>query len=159
MSDNDKSYVYADNNFSDKIMGFHVESVKKVPKARVIGAPIETGQVSFDNKVIDPYDLIVKGTIVKGEQYSSKWTVEKLENMLENKDFEFYSVKDGENGYSYLTLVQFPHERNVEKYDWIQCELVFSHVMLVQTDGLGKKSSNSENSDFRNLGYSGGVAS
>ena len=151
----DDSCVYVDNKFKKPLLGFSVDSVQCIRKTRVIGAPIETGQVSFDQKVIDPYDLIVKGTIVMAEESSGN-AMEELEKMIANRDYEFYSVSDGAKGYSDLTLVKFPNLREAEKFDWYQIELVFTHVMLVQKDSLLSKSANSENSDFRNIGYSGG---
>ena len=87
-----------------------------------------------------------------------KSALDKLWDMYENRKFEFYSVANDDIGYSDLTLVQMPHERNYEKYDWIQIELVFTKVLLVQEDKSKSKSSNSENSDFRKTGYSSGVA-
>lgn len=147
--------VYVDNKFDKPLLGFSVESVRCMKKARVIGAPIETGQVSFDQKVIDPYDLVVRGTIVMAEEKSHE-AIEELDKMIENRDYEFYSVSDGVSGYSDLTLVKFPNLREAEKFDWYQIELVFTQMMLVQKDSLLSKSSNAENSDFRNIGYSGG---
>lgn len=148
-----RARVFRDNKFGSELGGFLVDSVKQIPKARVIGAPIETGQTSFDNKVVEPYDLVVKGTIVIDGTH--KPTVHILEYMINNREFEFYSVTDGHNGYSDLALVQFPHERNFEKYDLIQCELVFTHMMMIQRDSGGSPS-NSDNSDSRDSGYDGG---
>ncbi len=150
-----RARVFRDNKFGSEVTGFLVDSVKCIRKAKVIGAPIETGQTSFDNKVIEPYDVVVKGTItIDG---SHRATVKILDDMIATRDFEFFSATDGYNGYRDLALVQFPHERNFEKYDWIQCELVFTHMMMVQRDG-GGSSRNSSNSDFRDTGFSGGYA-
>lgn len=150
-----RARVFRDNKFKKEVTGFLVDSVKCIRKAKVIGAPIETGQTSFDNKVIEPYDVVVKGTItIDG---SHRATVKILDDMIATRDFEFFSVTDGHNGYSDLSLVQFPHERNFEKYDLIQCELVFSHVMMIQRDGGGSPR-NEDNTDMRDPGYTGGYA-
>ena len=150
-----EAYVYTDNSFGNPVAGFKIDSVQKIMKARTLAAPVETGEMSFDNKVVDPYDLVVKGTIVMGEDH--KLVIAALEGMIYNRDFEFYSVHDGAQGYKDLCLIKFPHLRDVEKFDWISCELTFSHVMLVQKDSLSTKSSNPENGDFRDIGYSGGA--
>lgn len=150
-----RARVFRDNKFGSEVTGFLVDSVKCIRKAKVIGAPIETGQTSFDNKVIEPYDVVVKGTItIDG---SHRATVKILDDMIATRDFEFFSVTDGHNGYSDLSLVQFPHERNFEKYDLIQCELVFSHMMMIQRDGGGSPR-NEDNADMRDPGYTGGYA-
>lgn len=148
--------VFSDNDFKSEIKGISIDSIKVMPSARVIGSPIETGQVSFDNKVRDPYNLVVKCTIMMDEQ--GKDALDKLWEMYENRDFEFYSVAIDDLGYDNLTLVQLPHERNCERYDWIQTEIVFTNVMLVQKDKSKAKSANAENSNFRKTGYSSGVA-
>lgn len=148
-----RARVFRDNKFGREVTGFLVDSVKCIRKAKVIGAPIETGQTSFDNKVVEPYDVVVKGTItIDG---SHRATIKILDDMIATRDFEFFSVTDGHNGYSDLALVQFPHERNFEKYDLIQCELVFTHMMMIQKDSGGSPS-NSDNSDSRDSGYDGG---
>lgn len=149
------AHVYFDNSFGSELTGFSVDSVQCVRKARMIGAPVESGQISFDNKVIDPYDVVVKGTITM-DSLDAASAINELQRMIDNRDFQFYSVDDGMNGYDNLSLVKFPNLREAEKYDWIQVELGFTHVMLVQEDSLVSESSNSENSNFRNIGYSGG---
>lgn len=148
--------VFSDNNFKSEIKGLSIDSIKAVPTARVIGAPVETGQISFDNKVLDPYNVIVKCTVMMDD--IGKEAMNKLWDMFENRKFEFYSVANDDIGYSDLTLVQMPHERNYEKYDWVQFEIVFTKVLLVQKDKSKSKSLDSENSDFRRTGYSSGVA-
>lgn len=148
------AHVYSDNSFGSELTGFSVDSVQCIRKARLIGSPIETGQISFDNKVIDPYDVVVKGTITM-DSLDSGSAISELQKMIDSRDFQFYSVDDGMNGYNDLALVKFPNLREAEKYDWLQVELGFTHVMIVQSD-LSSESSNSENSDFRNIGYSGG---
>lgn len=150
-----EAYIFSDNDFENPIPGFKIDSVQKVAKARLPAAPVETGEMSFDNKVIDPYDLIVKGTIVIEGDYGL--TLAAIDGMIYNRDFDFYSVHDGARGYKDLCLVKFPHIRDAERFDWITCELVFSHVMLVQKDSLMSKSSNAENSNIRDIGYSGGT--
>ena len=152
-----RARVFSGNDMSNELTGFLVDSMKGVRKAKVIGAPIETGQTSFDNKVVEPYDLIVKGTIVIDSATSAQSTIKALNRMIETRDFEFFSATDGYNGYRDLTLVQFPHERNFEKYDLIQCELVFSHMMMIQRDGGGSPR-NEDNTDMRDPGYTGGYA-
>lgn len=150
-----RARVFRDNKFGSEVTGFLVDSVKCIRKAKVIGAPIETGQTSFDNKVVEPYDVVVKGTItIDG---SHRATIKILDDMIATRDFEFFSVTDGHNGYGDLSLVQFPHERNFEKYDLVQCELVFSHMMMIQRDGGGSPR-NEDNTDMRDPGYTGGYA-
>lgn len=144
----------AEEGFGSPIKGFEVMEVTRVMRARVIGAPVETGQVSFDNKVRDPYDVVVRGKIVVGDDDSAEETVEKLVEMINNRDFKFYSVTDGFNCYDHLTLTQFPLTRTPKEFDWLDVTLRFSEMMLVQAKEA--KSANSEHSATRSCGYTAG---
>lgn len=141
----------------DTVDGISIESVKPIYKARVIGAPVETGQTSFDNKVIDPYEVIVTGTIeIDADGYWRK-TVSELKEMFQNRDFSFYSVSDGVNYYEDLIMTELPFTRDVEKFDWYTFDIKFTQAMLVQSSQ--SKARNAENSDTRNLGYTSPVTS
>lgn len=151
------AYVFSSNKSSNPIKGFSVDKVRQVLKARVIAAPVETGQQSFDNKVLDPYDVIVEGCVVIDDEGQWKKTIDTLEKMYANRDFEFYSVSDGVNYYENLILTELPIERDCSRYDIISIEMKFVQAMLVQKQEQ-KKPANSEDSSTRNLGYANGRA-
>lgn len=152
-----KAFVCLKPNVSSsaELKGFNVERVVNTLSAKVMGAPLENGQISFDNKVTQPYEVVVYGTIVIDDNWQYEDTLEKIDEMLTNKDFKFYSVTDGASFYENLTLVECPIERDVSRYDWISVQMKFSHVMLVQ--GGERKAFNSDNSKTVNTGYGNGV--
>lgn len=119
--------------------------------SRVIGAPVETGQMSFDNKVIDPTKAVVSGVIVIDAQGKYKSTLAKLEKMFRNRDYTFYAVSDGATSVSGMMLTGFPTIRSVEQYDWISVELVFTEAMLIQKGNSTPLSG--DDSTMRNIGY------
>lgn len=137
------------------IEGFSVDTVKQIMKARVNGSPIETGQTSYDNKVLDPFDLIISGTIVIDDDGKWKKTIRTLKEMFANRNFSFYSASDGFNFYEKLIMIECPIERDVSKYDLFSLDIKLTQAMLVQASS--KKPSNSEDSDTRALGYVAGV--
>lgn len=140
---------------SNPVEGFSVDKVRQVLKARVIAAPVETGQQSFDNKVLDPFDIIVEGCVVIDDEGKWKKTIQTLRQMYANRKFEFYSASDGVNYYDNLILTELPIERDVSRYDIVSIEAKFVQAMLVQAKEQ-KSSSNSEDSSTRNLGYCAG---
>lgn len=147
---NEFSGVFTDNDWSNAIKGFNVMSVSGTRNARVIGAPVETGQVAFDNKVIDPLRVTVRG-IIETDSLNTQMALLELNEMIENRKFSFYSVCDGENFYNNLILQEFPAIRDVKQVDFIQITLTFVEAMLVQSQAEAS-SSNSENSNFRKTG-------
>ena len=147
---NELSGVFTDNDWSNAIKGFNVMSVSGTRNARVIGAPVETGQVAFDNKVIDPLRVTVRG-IIETNSLNTQMALLELDEMIENRKFSFYSVCDGENFYNNLILQEFPAIRDVKQVDFIQITLTFVEAMLVQSQAEAS-SSNSENSNFRKTG-------
>lgn len=147
---NEQSGIYSDNNWSSVVEGFNVMSVSGTRNARVIGAPVETGQVAFDNKVIDPLRVTVRG-IIETDSFNTQMALMTLEEMIENRKFSFYSVCDGENFYNNLILQEFPAIRDVKQVDFLQITLTFVEAMLVQSQAEAT-SSNSENSNFRKTG-------
>lgn len=154
-----KAYICKTENPSESnaVAGFSVNSVKQVLKARVISAPVETGAKSFDNKVLDPYELIVSGEVVIDDDGKYKKTLDTLRQMYANRSFSFYSASDGVNFYENLIMTECPIEREAQKYDLLQIEIKFVNAMLVQAKSA--KSANGENSNTRNYGYVAGKVS
>lgn len=137
------------------VEGIYIDSVKQIMRARVISAPVETGARSFDNKVLDPYEVVVTATIVIDDDQKYKKTMQTLREMMANRSYSFYSVTDGVNFYERLIMTECPIERDVSKFDFITIEIKFIQAMLVQKNST--KSENPENSDTRKLGYCEGT--
>ena len=133
------------------VEGIHIDSVKQIMKARVLSAPVETGAQSFDNKVLDPYEVVVNATIVIDDDQKYKKTMQTLREMMANRSFSFYSVTDGVNFYERLIMTECPIEREASKFDFLNIEIKFIQAMLVQKNST--KSENPENSNTRSLGY------
>lgn len=136
--------VYVDG--SHTVPGFKITDVESVPTSRMCNAPIETGYMYNDNKVIDPMTLVVKG-IVNAEDYSRAFST--IKKMYLNRDFEFYKVYSRAGYFDNLCLLEMPHKEDSEKYDAIEITLKFLQVMMV--DAMGKPESES-NSDTKTIG-------
>jgi hypothetical protein len=139
--------------------GFSVDNVKCIYSAKVIGAPVETGQESFDNKVIEPYRVIVTGHLVIDDESGYQTTLKKLKEILNDRKFRFYSVSDGASFYERLILTELPVERSVDAYDFYSIELTFVQAMLIQSNSaLGGGVRNSEDSPTIDYGRSMGAS-
>jgi len=143
-----KACIYDGDN--KVIEGFYVFDVDADAPSRVIGAPIESGQISFDNKVRDPLEITVKGTIVLNGKYEYTDILNKLNKMIDQRGFSFYKVCDGADIYDHLVLKTKKLNRNVDKYDFANITLQYVEAMLVQN--YEKTPANSDNTDTRNSG-------
>lgn len=142
--------IFCDNSFSGEaeLDGFYIFEYTFEPVSRVIGAPIETGQVSFDQKVIDPKRLVVVGKVLVGD---GKNTVDIIKRMFENRDYRFYSAElDGETAKN-LILQKATHRKSTQEVDVVVYTLEFVEAMIVQSGD--KQSKSSENSGTKNTGY------
>lgn len=146
--------VYTDNSFGGEVLGLKSIRVQIFPSSRIIGAPVETGQISFDNKVIDPTKVVVRGIVTMDDEQSSS-AIASIKTMMANRDFEFYSVRNGQDCANNLILESAQSIRDSDKYDSIEYELVFKQAMLNERDN----GASGENSDTQNNGYSEGVVS
>lgn len=145
-----RAALYSDNSFGSEVKGFKVMTVKFMPSARIIGAPVETGSISFDNKVNDPTKVVVTGIINIGTE-GAESALSTLRMMMKNRNFEFYSVSNGEDCYDNLIMESCPETRDASKYDFIECEVVFKEAILISANEVAD-----ENSDFQNGGYISG---
>lgn len=149
-----RAAVYMDNDFGAELVGLKSMSVKIIPSSKIIGAPVETGVTSFDNKVIEPTKVVVKGIVTMGDDMSTH-AMNSINQMMDNRDFSFYSASDGQNCIGNLIMESASSTRDSSRYDFIEYELIFKEALLVQ----GSPESSGENSDFQNNGYSAGVVS
>lgn len=149
-----KAAVYFGNNFEEdrELLGLHSMKIQIMPSSRIIGAPVESGEVSFDNKVNDPTKVVVTGNVViGGEGWES--AVSCIDYMMNNRDYDFYSVCDGANLINFLMLESAPSSREKDEYDFIKYELTFKQMRIVQTTNEGS----GENSDIMRSGFSNGT--
>ena len=73
--------------------------------------------------------------------------------MMNNRDYDFYSVCDGANLINFLMLESAQSSREKDEYDFIKYELTFKQMRIVQTTNEGS----GENSDIMRSGFSNGV--
>lgn len=93
----------------------------------ITGSPMETGVMTFDNKVRKPQTVVVEA-IVKSDEWSS--VKRKVSRMMSNRDFEFYSVSGKIDYYVNLALTDAKWDASDDKYDAVDLELEFQEVII-----------------------------
>ena len=123
------SYICKDDSGQEPITGFSIDAINVKRDSDVIAAPVESGQQSFDNKVIKPMEIVVNGSIYREDATGA---LSSILEMYASRKFKFYSVQDGDDLYPNLILKSCPLTRNTEKIDLNMVELVFVEAMLIQ---------------------------
>lgn len=123
------NYVCSDNEGINLIKGFSVTNISVRRKASVISAPIESGQESFDNKVIHPIEIVVTGS-VSAEDDDGAESI--LAEMYASRDFKFYSVIEEDVLHMNLILKEMPYDRTTKAPDLRIYNLLFVEAMLIQ---------------------------
>ena len=144
-----KTYVYYGREpFTGCIEGFKVLTVNINRRARVISAPVETGQQSFDNKVLDPREVVIKGVCATHPSAfhdgDSASAIKKLQAMWQDRKFRFYSITTPDRAMKNLILKDFLTSNSKETIDWTECTLVFIEALLIQSNH-SKTPANNEN--------------
>lgn len=135
-SGDSNSKTFVRNADGNPIRGLHCMKVVVNRHSNVIGAPIETGQTSFDNKVILPMEVTVTAIICLNEDddfsgYSGE-AMTAVNEMIASREFKFYSVIDGDDVYDNLILKECPATRSSSEPDFLEYELKFVEAMLIQ---------------------------
>lgn len=131
----------ADYGANVPLDGFKIVDLDFSPTAKMCGAPIETGYMFNDNKVIEPPILNVKG-IIKSNDYKSVY--EQIKKMYLNRRFEFYRVFSKMGYMDNLCLLEMPHKEDAEKYDAVEMTLKFQQVMMDEQSGKPGSDSDSD---------------
>lgn len=143
------AFVCAGDYGSEPIKEFKVTEIEPSPSSRMIGSPVETGTMSFDNKVIDPITVKVVG-MCHVSMYDKVYN--KFLDMLENREWSFVSVVSKVQTYSKLMLTRMPHRETSDKHDVVEITLEFTQVI---EDGKFSNPANPTNANTTNAGLKG----
>ena len=124
--------IYTDNEFKRELVGANCIKFGISRRSRVISAPVETGQKSFDNKVLEPAEVRITA-IVESFPEDPSFVISAINQMYANRKFEFYSVETDADAYKNLILKDCPYTIDQDRPDFMVYELVFVEAMLIQT--------------------------
>ena len=126
--------VYSDNNFTVPINGLNCMKFSINRTSNVIGAPVESGQKSFDNKVRNPVEVKVTGIVELANDIDgyADFAISKINEMYANREFKFYSVQTEYDSFKNLILKDCPYTIDQNQPDFMVYELTFVEAMLVQ---------------------------
>lgn len=123
------NYICSDENGESPIEGFNVMKIRVNRTAKVISAPIESGQESFDNKVIQPLEVVVTGNILVSDETGAESTIAE---MFASRAFKFYAIREEDRIYQKMVLKACPYDRETSTPDFKVYELTFVEAMLIQ---------------------------
>ena len=126
------TYLCSDENGDATIGGFHCTKIQVRKYANAIKAPVETGQMSFDNKVIMPNEILLTGYVDAVSSMDAMKAHQILAEMIASRKFKFYTITTDNETYKYLMLIDCPKTTDRELPDLALYELTFVEVRLVQ---------------------------
>ena len=126
------TYLCSDENGNATIDGFHCTKIQVRKYANAIKAPVETGQMSFDNKVIMPNEIRLTGYVDAVSGMDAMKTQQILAEMIASRKFKFYSITTDTETYKNLMLIDCPKTIDRDLPDLALYELTFVEVLLVQ---------------------------
>ena len=119
--------VYENGSSTPLLEKFYIFHESPRSQARMIGHPVEDGTTIFDNKVIQPDHVSISGEIYTSESE----TMMKIQEMLRNKEFKFYTISGFALEYENMSLVSVQQRENAENPDTTEVTLEFQEVLKV----------------------------
>lgn len=135
-------YVRDAEIFDDEgnaIEGLKITKITASNQSRMIASPVETGSMTFDNKVSDPGTIIVVG-YVRADDIPN--VQRKLFDAVNNRDWKFWSVACKEDYWKRLMMVKVSHEETNDKHDVIEYTIEFTEVLWDSDIGQGNGQTN-----------------
>ena len=93
----------------------------------MIGHPVEDGTTIFDNKVVMPDRVSLSGEVYTSESE----TLMKIDEMLRNKEFKFYSIRGFALEWENMSIVSVQQRESAENPDATEITLEFEEVLKV----------------------------
>ena len=111
--------------------------------ARLLKAPVETGQLFFDDKETDPMRVSVTGYC---ELDTIGAVMTPLHYMYSNRQLKLCKVMDDNIVLENLYLENVKHVHDTQNPDLYKIDLVYSEVLMVQESNQKKQSVSYQNS-------------
>lgn len=103
--------------------------------SKIIGAPVETGVTIFDNKVIQPRVVSLRGLLPMAHNGFDNWSPEKclsdLKEAFENRTYETYTVITKTETIPNLVVESLQYTHTSEKYDAVDVAITLKELLLV----------------------------
>lgn len=104
--------------------------------AKIIGSPVETGVTIFDNKVIQPRTVSLRGILPMAHNGDfENWTPEKclsdLKEAFENRTYKTYTVITKTETIPNLVVESLQYTHTSEKFDAVDIAITLKELLLV----------------------------
>lgn len=103
--------------------------------AKIIGSPVETGVTIFDNKVIQPRAVSLRGLLPMAHNGEfDNWSPEKclsdLKNAFENRTYETYTVITKTESITNLVVETLQYTHTTDKYDAVDVNITLKELLI-----------------------------
>jgi hypothetical protein len=115
-------------------------SIEDNMSSKIIGAPVETGVTVFDNKVIMPREVSLRGIITLGhngfENDVSGWTPERcledLKKAFADRSYSTYSVVTKTETINNLIVESLQYSHTSEKFDAVDVSISLKELLVAK---------------------------
>lgn len=115
-------------------------SIEDNMSSKIIGAPVETGVTVFDNKVIMPREVSLRGIITLGhngfESDASGWTPERcledLKKAFADRSYSTYSVVTKTETINNLIVESLQYSHTSEKFDAVDVSISLKELLVAK---------------------------
>lgn len=162
MSDNTSSTdnvvaLYNDNNWSSRVYGFEPFASSVIRGSRIMKAPVESGVLAADSKVLDPIVIKLTGKINRlyGTDYmvSNKNAIKTIAKYADLRINEFLSVRTPDGFYNNLVIENVETNGDSKEVDLVTCVITLVEMLIIQ----GVKNSKTKSPDNKSISRRGFV--
>ena len=122
-----KVNVFDNNGTTPLLSDFYIYNISPHRRARMIGHPVEDGTTVFDNKVVEPDRVSIVGEVYTSDDE----TMTKINEMLDSKEFKFYTISSLALDYTNMSLIGRQERQSAEHPDASEITLEFQEVLKV----------------------------
>lgn len=135
--------IFSDNKWDSEIPGFNPIKCQVLRPSRIIKAPVESGVLAADTKVLDPITIKMTGkadrvfTDIYGHTYNGqvdKYVVSKLAKLADVKSSDFISARCPDGFYNNLVIESVETNSETGEFDWVTCTVTLVEMLFMQGD-------------------------
>lgn len=160
MSDNISSTdnvvaLYNSNNWDARVYGFEPFASTVIRGSRIMKAPVESGVLAADTKVLDPIVIKLTGKVNRlyGTDYmkSGKNALKVIARYADLRFDEFLSVRTPDGFYNNLVIENVEVMGETKEVDLVTCVITLVEMLIIQ----GAKNSKTKTPDNKSLSRRG----
>lgn len=147
--------LYHSNNWDAKVEGFEPFASSVIRGSRITKAPVESGVLAGDSKVLDPIVIKLTGKVNRlyGTNYmvSNKNAIKTIAKYADLRSNEFMSVRTPDGFYNNLVIENVETNGDSKEVDLVTCVITLVEMLIIQ----GAKNSKTKSPDNKSISRRG----